>query len=39
MKTLLVKRDRSKYYYFHQDYGHDIKDCCDLKERIEELIC
>lgn len=38
MKTLLTKRDKSKYYRFYQNYGYDTKDCYDLKEQIEELI-
>ena len=31
-------RDKRKYYRFHKDHGHYIKDCRDLKEQIEELI-
>lgn len=38
MKTLLMKRDKSKYYRFYQNYGYDTKDYYDLKEQIEELI-
>lgn len=38
MKMLLERRDKSMYCHFHHDYDHDIEDCCDLKERIEELI-
>lgn len=37
MKTHLVKRDKYKYYRFHQDYNHNMEDYWDLKEQIEEL--
>jgi len=29
--------DKKKYYRFHKDHGHNIEDCRDLKEQIEEL--
>lgn len=32
------KRNRDKYYRFHQDHGHETNDCFDLKEQIEALI-
>lgn len=38
MKTPCELKDRSKYYRFHCDYGHDTEDCHDLKNQIEELI-
>ena len=31
-------RDKNKYYRFHKDHGHNMKDCRDLKEQIEELV-
>lgn len=39
MKTPLDRRNKSKYYQLHHDYGHDMEDYCDLKEQIKELIC
>ena len=30
--------DKSKYYKFHRDYGHDTNDCIILKDEIETLI-
>ncbi|XP_030963629.1 uncharacterized protein LOC115984758 [Quercus lobata] len=31
-------RDKNKYCRFHKDHSHNIEDCRDLKEQIEELI-
>lgn len=39
MRTLLDRRNKSKYYHLHHDYGYDMEDYCDLKEQIKELIC
>ena len=30
-------RDKRKYYCFHKDHSHYIKDCRDLKEQIENF--
>lgn len=38
MKTLCELKDRSKYCRFQRDYGHNTKDCHDLKNQIKELI-
>ncbi|RZR95454.1 hypothetical protein BHM03_00024306 [Ensete ventricosum] len=39
MKTRSEERDRKCYYHFHRDYDHDTKECYDLKNQIEYLIC
>ncbi|RRT63849.1 hypothetical protein B296_00022616 [Ensete ventricosum] len=39
MKTLLEERNRTRYYRFHCDYGHDTEECYDIKNQIEVLIC
>ena len=30
--------DLNKYYFYHRDYDHDIKDCLYLRDEIERLI-
>ncbi|XP_030923124.1 uncharacterized protein LOC115950011 [Quercus lobata] len=32
------KRNRNKYYRFHRDHGHDMDECYNLKQQIENLI-
>ena len=32
------KRNKKKYYEFHQDHGHNTKDYFQLKEQIDNLI-
>ena len=27
--------DKTRYYFFHKDYGHTTKDCQKLKDEIE----
>ncbi|GJZ67870.1 reverse transcriptase domain-containing protein [Tanacetum coccineum] len=31
-------RDMSKYYHFHEDYGHDTNDCRHLRTQIQEAV-
>ncbi|RWW49805.1 hypothetical protein BHE74_00043980 [Ensete ventricosum] len=38
MKSRPEERDRGCYYHFHHDYDHDMKECYDLKNQIEDLI-
>ncbi|XP_052172297.1 uncharacterized protein LOC127788227 [Diospyros lotus] len=38
MRAPSNKRNRNKYCRFHRDYGHDTKECHQLKEEIQELI-
>ncbi|XP_077232461.1 uncharacterized protein LOC143869789 [Tasmannia lanceolata] len=38
MLTKGNKGDKSKYYRFHSDHGHDTDECRHLKEEIELLI-
>ncbi|XP_028073409.1 uncharacterized protein LOC114275555 [Camellia sinensis] len=32
------RRDRSKYYRFHQDHGHNTEECVNLKDQVKGLI-
>lgn len=38
MKGPRAKRDMTKYYRFHKDYGHTTNECRQLKDEIEGLI-
>jgi len=38
MKSPLNTRTSKKYYLFHKDKGHEIKDYYVLKKEIERLI-
>jgi hypothetical protein len=38
MKKDTNKRDMTKFYRFHGDYGHDTNECYNLKREIELLI-
>ncbi|XP_030963649.1 uncharacterized protein LOC115984783 [Quercus lobata] len=38
MKADPNKRNRNKYCRFYRDHGHDIDECFDLKQQIENLI-
>lgn len=39
MKPPYELKDRSKYCLFDHDYDHDTKECHELRNQIEELIC
>ncbi|RWW07836.1 hypothetical protein BHE74_00024112 [Ensete ventricosum] len=39
MKSRAEDRDRRCYYRFYRNYGHDTKECYDLKNQIENLMC
>ena len=38
MKGAPNKCNMNKYFRFHRDHGHDIDECFDLKQQIENLI-
>ena len=38
MRSDPAKRDNTKYYEFHRDYGHRTDDCIQLRKEIEYLI-
>ncbi|RRT70025.1 hypothetical protein B296_00028430 [Ensete ventricosum] len=38
MRSRVEDWDRRRYYRFYRDYGHDTKECYDLKNQIEDLI-
>ncbi|XP_057997721.1 uncharacterized protein LOC131176668 [Hevea brasiliensis] len=35
---IVGKRDKGKFYRFHEDYGHTTNECRQLKDEIERLI-
>ena len=37
-KSPLGKWNQNKYYWYHKDHGHNIKDCFKLKVSVEKLI-
>ena len=38
MRLDLTKRDNTRYYEFHRDYGHRMDDCIQLRKEIKYLI-
>ncbi|RWW76490.1 hypothetical protein BHE74_00015419, partial [Ensete ventricosum] len=38
MKTHSERRDGRRYYHFYREYGHDMEECRDLQNQIEDLI-
>ena len=38
MRSDLAKRDNTRYFEFHRDYGHCTDDCIQLRKEIESLI-
>ncbi|RWW66298.1 hypothetical protein BHE74_00026350 [Ensete ventricosum] len=38
LRSRAKDRDRRRYCRFHYDYGHDTKECYDLKNQIKDLI-
>ena len=38
ISTPVERKDKSKYYRFHQDHGHRTNECRHLKDQVETLI-
>ncbi|RWW74245.1 hypothetical protein BHE74_00017829 [Ensete ventricosum] len=38
MKTHREVRDKTRYYCFYGDYGHNTEECHDIRDQIEDLI-
>lgn len=38
IKSSSASHDKSKYYRFHRDHGHDIEEYIQLRNKIEDLI-
>ena len=38
MRSDPAKKDNTRYYEFHRDYGHHTDDCIQLRKEIEYLI-
>ncbi|RZR74923.1 hypothetical protein BHM03_00046265 [Ensete ventricosum] len=38
LRSRAEDRDHRRYYRFHHDYGHNTKECYNLKNQIEDLI-
>ena len=38
ISTLVERRDKNKYYRFHQDHGYHTNECRHLKDQVETLI-
>ncbi|RRT43966.1 hypothetical protein B296_00024692 [Ensete ventricosum] len=38
LRSRAEDRDRRRYYRFHHDYGHNTKECYNLKNQIKDLI-
>ncbi|GKD74696.1 hypothetical protein Tco_1332978, partial [Tanacetum coccineum] len=38
MLGIRLSRDMSKYFYFHEDHGHDSNDFQQLRSQIEEVV-
>ena len=38
ISTLVERRDKSKYWRFHQDHGHRTDECRQLKNQVKTLI-
>ena len=38
MRTHPKKCNPNKFYLYHRDHGHDMEECIQLRDEIEELI-